>query len=221
MYLIQECRKQLLSHPAHLTQNQNSPVNFTNTSLLHQLNEGPSTNGLLMLPLLQAASFLQMHKNSHFLFIQKQVAWRKFTYQNLIGDSKACTSYTTGATTHQEEKTGSVKIHMNNPILSLHRQREAPQVQTQITTCINPITRQHASLCNSKVQERIYLFILKRIILVPIQLCIFSYMNKKPEQGLYYDLKRPYVQLMTASSFAFLWKSSRRPLCAANIVAAT
>jgi hypothetical protein len=80
MYLIQECGKQLLSHPAHLTQNQNSPVNFTNTSLLHQLNEGPSTNGLLILPLLQAASFFQMHKNSHFLFIQKQVAWRKFTY---------------------------------------------------------------------------------------------------------------------------------------------
>jgi hypothetical protein len=161
MYLIQECRKQLLSHPAHLTQNQNSPVNFTNTSLLHQPNEGPSTNGLLILPLLQAASFFQMHKNSHFLFIQKQVAWRKFTYQNLIGDSKACTSYTTGPTTHHEEKTESVKIHMNNPILSLHRQREAPQVQTQITTCINPITRQHASLCNSKVQEHIYLFILK------------------------------------------------------------
>ncbi len=105
IYLIQECGKQLLSHPAHLTQNQNSPVNFTNTSLLHQLNEGPSTNGLLILPLLQAASFFQMHKNLPFLFIQKQVAWRKFTYQNLIGDSKACTSYTTGPTIHREEKT--------------------------------------------------------------------------------------------------------------------
>jgi hypothetical protein len=63
---------------------------------------------------------------------------------------------------------GSVKIHTNNPILSLHRQREAPQVQTQITTCIIPITWQNASLCNSKVQEHIYLIILERIILVPI-----------------------------------------------------